>query len=173
MNDVTKRYVVNIEHEEYIVEIQPDGQITINGVLVEESMFSALNDQGLYLVQSGAEKEEIHIQRETQTDYRITVDGHHLVAQIEQENGRRSRTKKNAGNQSGNITAPMAGMIVDVLAADGEIVEVEQTLFVLEAMKMQMKIKSPSKGIIQRIHFKKGDRVEKGDLIVSFEVMVD
>jgi pyruvate carboxylase subunit B len=168
-----KRYVVNIEQEEYIVEIHPDGQITINGVMVEESAFAALNDQGLYLIQTGTEKEEIHIQRETQTDYRITVDGHHLIAQIEQENGRKQRKKKQQGNHSGNVKAPMPGLIVELTISEGDSVEADQTLFVLEAMKMQMKIKSPSKGSVHRIHFQQGDRVEKGDLIVSLESIVD
>lgn len=163
-----KRYYVQVEGEEYVVEIKDD-EIYINGVLAEESFFSALNDQGLYLIQAGEQKEEIHIQRETQTDFRITVDGHHLTAQIEQDTGRKNRNKKSAGSNDGEISAPMPGLIVDISVSEGENVEAEQTLFVLEAMKMQMKIKAPATGVVQQIHYQSGDRVEKGDLILTIQ----
>jgi len=161
-----KRYHVNVEGEEYLVEIKDD-EIYINGILAEESFLSALNDQGLYLIQTGEEKEEIHIQRETQTDFRITVDGHHLMAQIEEDTGRKNRKRKRNGNSDGEVTAPMAGLIVEIMVSEGETVEQDQTLLVLEAMKMQMKIKSPAAGSVRQIHLQQGDRVEKGELILS------
>lgn len=163
-----KRYIVSIDEEEYIVEIQ-DEHIYINGVLAEDSFFSALNDQGLYLIQSGMEKQEIHIQRETHKDFRITVDGHHVEAQIESDNGRRVRKNKNRSQNDGSILAPMPALIVDVIAKEGDWVEEGDTLMILEAMKMQMKIKSPISGSIQHIDKKIGERVEKGDLIITID----
>ena len=160
-----KRYIVNIEQEEYVVEIQ-DEQVFINGVLAEDSFFSALNDQGLYLIQSGMEKEEIHIQREKQNEFRITVDGHHLKAQIEQDTGRSNRKKKNTTANNGNVSAPMPALIVEISVAEGETVETGQTLLILEAMKMQMKVKAQMTGTVKRIHKTAGDRVEKDDLLM-------
>jgi biotin carboxyl carrier protein len=163
-----KRYIVTIDREEYIVEIHDD-QVFVNDILAEDSLFSALNDQGLYLIQSGQEKQEIHIQRESQSDFRITVDGHHVAAQIEHDNGRKNRKNKISGTNSGTIIAPMPATIIDVQVQIGDAVLEGQTLLILEAMKMQMKIKSPITGNVQHINKHTGDRVEKGDLILMID----
>lgn len=162
-----KRYIVNIDEEEYIVEIE-DTDVYINGIRAEETNFSAINDQGLYLIQSGTEKQEIHIQRETTNDFQITVDGHHLSAQIERDNGRKSQ-KKRTTNDDGSVTAPMPALIIEVSVSEGDTVEEGQILLVLEAMKMQMKIKSPSRANVKRICRQAGDRVEKGEVLLHLE----
>jgi biotin carboxyl carrier protein len=167
-----KRYIVTVDQEEYIVEIQ-DEHIYINGVLAEESLFSALNDQGLYLIQSGQEKQEIHIQKESQSDYRITVDGHHVAAQIEHDYGHKNRKPRINETNNGTILAPMPAMIIDIQVQIGDDVVEGQTLLILEAMKMQMKIKSPITGTVQQINKQISERVEKGDLILTVEPMIN
>ena len=164
------RYLVTIDQEEFLVEIKDEG-IFINGILAEDSFLSALNDQGLYLIQSGMEKQEIHIQHEEQNEYKITVDGHHVAAQIERDTGRKKRDSGRTTAHNGDILAPMPAILVEMLVETGETVEEGQTLLVLEAMKMQMKIKAPTTGKVIRIEKQGGDRVEKGDLMVKLEVI--
>ncbi|MCD4753256.1 MAG: acetyl-CoA carboxylase biotin carboxyl carrier protein subunit [Anaerolineaceae bacterium] len=166
------RYIVTIDQEEYIVEITEKG-IFINGVMVEDSFLSPLNDQGLYLIQTGMEKQEIHIQHENKNEYKITVDGHYLSAQIERDNGRKKREPAKNKLHNGEITAPMAAVLIDMPISSGDIVEEGQTLLVLEAMKMQMKIKAPADGTVISINKQAGDRVEKGDLMVKLDIPKD
>jgi len=62
------------------------------------------------------------------------------------------------------ITAPMPGKIVRVLAADGQTVEAGQGLLVIEAMKMQNEIRSPKSGTVERLA-QQGQTVNAGDVL--------
>jgi 3-methylcrotonyl-CoA carboxylase alpha subunit len=48
-------------------------------------------------------------------------------------------------------------------------VEKGQTLVVLESMKMQMQLRSPRPGKVNKVTVRSGDQVEKGALLVQFE----
>lgn len=163
------RYIVTIDQEEFTVEITDNG-IFINGIMAEDSFLSPLNNQGLYLIQTGMEKEEILIQHESQNEYKISVDGHYLSALIERDNGRKKRESPKNKLYNGEITAPMAAVLIDMPINIDDIVEEGQTLLVLEAMKMQMKIKAPAAGTVISINKHPGDRVEKGDLMVKLDI---
>ncbi|MFZ9980392.1 MAG: biotin/lipoyl-containing protein [Cyclobacteriaceae bacterium] len=67
-----------------------------------------------------------------------------------------------------NIVSPMPGLITDLKVSAGEEVNVGTPLLVLEAMKMENVLQAPSKAVITSIKVKKGDRVEKGQILVEF-----
>lgn len=67
------------------------------------------------------------------------------------------------------IKAPMPGLILDVLVTKGQEVKEEETLLILEAMKMENSIASPRDGVIKAIKIKKGEAVDKGELLIEFE----
>lgn len=66
------------------------------------------------------------------------------------------------------IKAPMPGLVLNVLVADGDEVKKGDNLLVLEAMKMENMLKSPTDGVIKKIAVKQGDKVEKNELLISF-----
>lgn len=59
------------------------------------------------------------------------------------------------------IKAPMPGMVLKVLVNEGDEVKKGDALLVLEAMKMENILKSPTDGIIKKIAAVKGVAVEK------------
>jgi glutaconyl-CoA/methylmalonyl-CoA decarboxylase subunit gamma len=65
------------------------------------------------------------------------------------------------------VTAPMPGTILGVSAKEGEAVKAGQTIFVLEAMKMESDIVAPVDGIVSSIAVSKGASVAAGDLLCS------
>ncbi len=65
------------------------------------------------------------------------------------------------------ITTPMPGKIVKILVAEGERVALKQPLVIVESMKMENEIKSPTDGTVRSIHFKAGDLVEPGQTIIK------
>lgn len=73
-----------------------------------------------------------------------------------------------AVNKIQQIKAPMPGLVLNVLATEGAEVKKGDNLLVLEAMKMENMIKSPTDGIIKKIEVKQGDKVEKNEILVSF-----
>lgn len=68
-----------------------------------------------------------------------------------------------------DIKAPMPGMVLNIMVEDGAVVEKDQPLIILEAMKMENVIKSPVAGTIHKVEVKKGVAVEKNAMLVSFE----
>lgn len=67
------------------------------------------------------------------------------------------------------ITAPLAGNIFKIEKKVGDKINQDETVVVLEAMKMETTIKTPSKGTIKKIFIKDGDKVQPGEAL--FEVI--
>ena len=67
-----------------------------------------------------------------------------------------------------DLKAPMPGMVLKVLVAEGDAVQKGDSLFVLEAMKMENIIKSPGEATVKAIKIKPGDKVEKGQVLIAF-----
>ncbi len=60
------------------------------------------------------------------------------------------------------IMAPMPGKIVKILVSEGQQVERNQGLLVIEAMKMQNELRAPRAGRVDRVYIAEGRGVETG-----------
>ena len=67
------------------------------------------------------------------------------------------------------IKAPMPGRVLDIMLSAGSSVVKGDGVLVLEAMKMENVIKSPTDGVIKKIVVPKGQAVEKNEVLVEFE----
>ena len=70
---------------------------------------------------------------------------------------------------SGDVKAPMPGLVVEVPVAVGQTVAKGDKVLILEAMKMENVIKAAGDGVIKAIHIAKGTAVEKGQLLIEIE----
>lgn len=68
-----------------------------------------------------------------------------------------------------DVTAPMAGKVIDVKVNVGDTVNEDDDLIILEAMKMEMPIVAPEAGTVKEIKCKKGDSVGADDVLVVIE----
>ncbi|NAY90497.1 acetyl-CoA carboxylase biotin carboxyl carrier protein subunit [Muricauda sp. JGD-17] len=75
----------------------------------------------------------------------------------------------NGSKNIDSITAPMPGLILDIIVEVGTEVKEEDQLLILEAMKMENIITSPRNGIIKSIAVKQGEAVDKKQLLIEFE----
>lgn len=66
-----------------------------------------------------------------------------------------------------DVFAPMPGLVLDILVEEGQEVEKGTPLLILEAMKMENVIKAEGPGTVNPITLKKGDAVEKKQLLIS------
>jgi biotin carboxyl carrier protein len=67
------------------------------------------------------------------------------------------------------IKAPMPGIVLAIEATVGQEVNKGDTLLILEAMKMENAIKSPTEGVIKEICVKQGLPVDKNQILIRFE----
>jgi biotin carboxyl carrier protein len=104
--------------------------------------------------------------------YEVIVDHYTQMVKVQdevdiflQKFGIQSETDSHAGE----VHALIPGLVGKLFVKQGDIVGVGQKLLILEAMKMENEIDSPIAGLIENIHLKSGDRVQKGDLIMEIK----
>ena len=66
------------------------------------------------------------------------------------------------------ILAPLPGSIISIAVAPGDYVSAGQDVCVLEAMKMNNRIRATRGGRIAEVHISVGDQVQHGDPLVTF-----
>lgn len=68
------------------------------------------------------------------------------------------------------VYAPMPGRVVKIMVAVGDTVTERQQLVIVEAMKMENPVLSPSTGKVKAVHFAAGDQVDTESPIVELEI---
>jgi len=160
-----EKYRVFIGENEYLIEIDGD-LIQIDGQPVYAGIHF-LNENGLFMVEKDAGKREFHIKPQEDGTYRVTTRGLQVDAVVEPEKGRgKKRAEK---KEAGAITAPIPGVVMNVLVREGDAVAQNQVLVVLESMKMLMEFHAPFEGIVEKVAVSKDQKVEKGDEMIRFK----
>ena len=72
-------------------------------------------------------------------------------------------------DDTGNLVAPIPGMIIEYKKNIGDKVKAGDTIVVLEAMKMFNNLGAPCDGVVKNIIRKAGDSVAKGDILCQIE----
>lgn len=65
------------------------------------------------------------------------------------------------------MQAPMPGTVLKILVNEGDSVQENQPVLVLEAMKMENEIVASQTGTVEGIHVAKGDVVNSGDALLT------
>ena len=118
------------------------------------------------------ESEPLDITQLTDTSYLVTVEDQEYSVTLKADNS----VTINDGSQINHvattpsvdagagevIAAPLGGNIFRVIITEGESVEADSTILILEAMKMETEIKAPSAGVVGKIFVKPGDTVKPG-----------
>jgi acetyl/propionyl-CoA carboxylase alpha subunit len=80
-----------------------------------------------------------------------------------------ARARHHGAAASGEMRAPMPGLIVDVRVEAGQSVAKGDILLVLEAMKTQQPFTAPFAGILRQLNVAKGDQVTDGQVLAVVE----
>jgi biotin carboxyl carrier protein len=67
------------------------------------------------------------------------------------------------------ILSFIPGTVLDIMVKEGDKVKKGEDLMILDAMKMQNRLKSSIAGKILKIHAVRGDKVSKGTLLLELE----
>lgn len=79
------------------------------------------------------------------------------------------RPVTNVSNNSNQIFSPINGVVIDIPVKVGQKVNVNDTVVVLEAMKMKTNISSSASGEIESIEIKIGDTIEAGTVLITLK----
>ncbi len=69
------------------------------------------------------------------------------------------------------ISTPMPGQIVKIQVKEGQVVEADQNLFIVESMKMENQIKAPMRARVDKIYYGDGDAVDANAAIMELKLV--
>jgi acetyl-CoA carboxylase biotin carboxyl carrier protein len=67
------------------------------------------------------------------------------------------------------VNAELAGNLWKVVVSEGQPVDADETLMILESMKMEIPVTSPKAGRILKIHVREGQTVQEGQLLAEVD----
>ena len=153
-------YKIELEEDDHQINVEIDGKaVPVEFQKIEENLYSILlKGQSLTM---GVLKKAKSLQ--------IFLNGDLYELESISERDSRKSTQTASGLQE--IKSPMPSRVVKVLKGQGDGVEVDEGVIVVEAMKMESELKSPIKGNVIDIFVTEGDAVEAGTvlLVVSSE----
>lgn len=141
-------------------------------------------DKG-WLVSFEDKTSSVEILRAENGQIELLIDGKRITACVSSDGAKRwvtikgqtfvltksSGAKRSVGkhDHTGELTAPMPGQVRAVNVSEGDVVTKGQTLLVLEAMKMEIRIQSPMEGVVKKLFVKQGQTVEREQVLVEIE----
>ena len=153
-------------------------EITIDGTTRQVEVL--LGKDGRYAVTFDGERHAVDLLRPTPEAYQLLIDGESweagcvatkdgflvdvmgVATDVAVVDPRRRSLKLGGGAASGVLSAQMPGRVVRLMVTPGTPVKKGQPLLVLEAMKMENEIKSPSDGTLAEVYVTEGQAVETG-----------
>ena len=74
-----------------------------------------------------------------------------------------------SADESKVCRSPVSGIVIKIVAVEGQSLQPGETIMVLEAMKMETTITAPGVVKIAKLTVKEGDSVQSGQVLVEFE----
>lgn len=162
------RFVVGEDERSVEVDQTPDGvTVTLDeGDAVDIDVLE-VQVPGTVSFFVGGRQQRAYVARRA-GGYEVTI-GERRFAIETASGGRRRGAVGGAEDMPGQITAPLAGVVVEIRVSVGDELEAGTTVLVLEAMKMQNEVQIPLDGTITAIHAEAGENVDKGVLLVEYD----
>ena len=160
------KYATTINDRTYVIEINRDGEITIDGAAVPIDL-CAIDDVTYSLLLDNKSYEALV--EVAGNDLSVLLNGRLYGAQVLDERARRStQAMGGSASHSGEVTikSPMPGLIVAVPVSEGQAVKKGQTVVVLESMKMENELKAPRDGTVTAIKVAPRQSVEQHQPLV-------
>ena len=163
------KYYTRVDNTEYEVEINGES-IVLNGEPVNVDLMRS-GAAELYSVLFGGRSYEMLVNAD-RFNYTINVRGVQFQVQVEDERARRmNRARRLPTLPEGElaITAPIPGLVVRVLVAEGDSIEQGQPVVLLEAMKMENELRAMRGGIVKSVLAAAGQRVDQNAPLIILE----
>ena len=162
------KYVTSTGDESFEIEINGENDLLVNGQRMVIDFRSVVGQSVYSLIVNGRSYEALV--QPTEEGLEVLLHGQLFQVSIEDERQRRLR------QSTGSVTvrrgefhlkAPMPGLIVTVHVRDGQEVKKGDRMIVLESMKMQNEISSPTDGTVRTLRIKPGDNVDQNQVLLT------
>lgn len=106
-------------------------------------------------------------------EWELHAGGARYEVEVVDERTRAIRAMTGAGAAARGpapVRAPMPGLVTRVEVEEGESVQAGQGVAIIEAMKMENELRAEADGVVARVLVAAGEPVDKGAVLVEFEV---
>ncbi|MEB3287387.1 MAG: acetyl-CoA carboxylase biotin carboxyl carrier protein subunit [Vampirovibrionales bacterium] len=100
--------------------------------------------------------------------YQIWLDGETYILTRENPKARRSAGSAKAGGLA-DIKAPMPGTVLKVLVEEGQVLEPNQPVVVMESMKMEMTLSASAAATVDAVQCAAGQLVDMNAVLVKLK----
>lgn len=162
------KYITTVGDEQFTIDINRDGQITVNGQVLKVDM-QQTQDTTMHSIIIDDRSHDVRM-NEGDGVYVVQLRGEFFEVIVEDERTRRlAGIKGNASAITGEavIKAPMPGVVIEVLVTQEQEVEKGDILVILESMKMQNEFKAPRAGKVHSLRVASGDKVEQNTVMIT------
>ncbi len=166
---------INVANKDFTLDFTKNGSFakgTINShefqadiLSIDQNNFHILKDNKSYNIEISEIDKEVKILKLKINGKNFSV---HALSELDillKEMGMDNLSAK----KMKELKAPMPGLVLDVLVKEGDEIKEGDKLLVLEAMKMENNLKAETDAKIKTVKCKKGQAVEKNELLIVFE----
>jgi len=158
-----------IGQREFQVETEKNER-SVNGKVIEADIVEIRNGKFHILVNHKSYSAEIVevIHAEKKVTVKINQTVYHVLVRDKYDELLHELGMDNANaKQAGDVKAPMPGLVLNVMVEPGQMIKKGDAIIVLEAMKMENILKAAADGEVKKILVRKGDKVEKNQVMVN------
>jgi len=139
-----------------------------------------------YRATIGEQTLEVEILQAKEGKLDLLIDGKHVTAYVSSDHAKHwisidgqtvvltrptvgAKQRGSGHEHASELAAPMPGQVRAVSVAEGDSVTKCQTLLVLEAMKMEIRIQALRNGKVAKLFVKQGQTVEREQMLIEIE----
>jgi acetyl/propionyl-CoA carboxylase alpha subunit len=163
-------FVITINGKKFIIKVLSSGQVQVGEKIIQAEI-SKLSGNS-YLLHYGNRVFEITSDKYATNHFGFMIDGWYydsIVRTTLQETAESLQQNKIKAKHHSNVKAPMPGLLLKLKKRVGDEVKLGEAILILEAMKMENELRSPSSGIVKEVFFNEGQSVEKDSIILTIE----
>lgn len=156
-----RTHIFVVGDRQLAVEVLDDGRIHLpeHGLTVSVDSI----DGHTYRIDANGTRRLVVV-AETGDRYWVSTEGEVFVIR----KAGRPASQSDHRAQDHGLSAPMPATVIGILAQPGQALRRGDVVVILEAMKMELPLRAPRDGIVERIHCRPGDLVDAGQPLVEF-----
>jgi len=150
------RYHVSLRNRSYIIDVD-GGSVTVDGEKLEAHAAAIPGTPLLHLL-LGKESWTVACEQLDGRRWALGAAGERVEVEVQDDRSKQIEALTGQGRKA---------VVGGVEVSEGQVVEVGEGLVVVEAMKMENELRASHKGVVEAVHVRAGDRVEKGTPLVT------
>ena len=123
------------------------------------------DEEGLWIVLDNERYFVEDVIKLSEKDFRVHIQGYSFDVKVMD-----ALSDVDEMEMTGDVTAPMAGVVTKILVKPSQKVKKGDHLLLLSAMKMENEIVAPVEGKVESIHCKENSQVNANELLIKISV---